>query len=115
MVVKLDSGPTVVFLSDKHANTTFLVDREVTRTGRSGDGIPIMELARDDKEAVFRHGSCITSDPEVVAFLDLQPDVVRAEDPLASFKLQHSPEEISQIEQAVRVKLQTELSYGEKN
>ncbi len=98
----------VVFLSRVHANTTFIVARKTKIAGRAADGVPIVEIAGNDKVAAFRNGTCHSSDPEVIAFLDGKDGVVRADDPFASLKLEHGEEEIAKIEEAVRARLQKE-------
>lgn len=96
----------VVFLSRESANTTFIVDRETRDRGRSAEGIPVTELTRDDRKAVFRAGICQTSDPKVIAFLDAREDCWRANDKLANLKMQYGGDQVSEIAEAVAAELE---------
>ena len=100
MATKVDKK--VVFLSKEHANTTFIVQRKLNEVGRSLEGIPLVEHAKDDKKAVFRQGLCQTDDPVVIAFLEEKEGVWRGDDPLAGLKMQHGNAEVENIAEAVR-------------
>ena len=91
----------VVFLTREQANTTFTVSRKTRQTGRAADGVPIMELAEEDTKAVFRAGICQTDNPDVVSFLDGREDCWRANDRLASLKMQYGSDEVGRIAEAV--------------
>ncbi len=92
----------VVYLTRDQANTTFIVDRKLKEVkARSGDGIPLVALAREDRKAIFRNGICKTDDVVVIAFLDQRTDVWRADDRLANVRMQYGADEVSRIAAAM--------------
>lgn len=101
-------APKRTFLSQKHANTRFVVSREVERVGRASDGLSIVEpIAEKEKYAEFYDGLCSTNDEVVIEWLldHRHFGIYPSDDNLADVRFTFGDETVEAVERAIRQKL----------